>query len=96
MIRRIPGPLRRRDSRRAAVAGRQYNRLPRQERRRSIGIDINRSIRGNMSNARKFVPLSSAIAGGTVMRADGGLVWTGRSDTTHPTVSIPICRGLMR
>ena len=49
-----------------------------------------------MSNTRKFIPLQSAIAAWTVVRVDGVLFGMGRSDTAHPTVSFPICRGLTR
>ena len=49
-----------------------------------------------MSNARNFIPFQSAIAAWAVVRADGSLTGTGRSDMTHSTVPFPIYRGLMR
>ena len=52
--------------------------------------------RVNMSNTRNPIPLLSAIAGWTVLRADGGLLSRGRSDMASPTVSFPIYRGLTR
>jgi len=48
-----------------------------------------------MSDTRKLTPLQSAIAAWTVERV-GGLVCTGRSGMTHPTVPFPIYRGLTR
>lgn len=51
----------------------------------------------SMSNApRNFSPLLSAIAGWTVLRADGGLLRGGRSDMASPTVLLPIYRGHTR
>jgi hypothetical protein len=49
-----------------------------------------------MSNAHPILPLQSAIAGWTVVRADGGLDGTWRSDMMHATVPFPIYRGLTR
>jgi hypothetical protein len=52
-----------------------------------------------MSNTRNQLPLLSAIAGGTVLRADGGFPSWGRSDmATHCqlTVLLPIYRGHTR
>ena len=53
-----------------------------------------------MSNTRNQLPLLSAIAGGTVLRADGGFLRGGRSDmATHlPTLTVllPIYRGHTR
>jgi len=49
-----------------------------------------------MFNARTFIPLSPAVAAGTVARVDGSLLCTWQPDIAHPTVSFPICRGVMR
>jgi len=49
-----------------------------------------------MSNTRNQLPLLSAIAGGTVLRADGGFPSWGRSDMASPTVLLPIYRGHTR
>ena len=48
-----------------------------------------------MSNTRNHIPLLSAIAGGTVLRADGVPSWD-RSDMASPTVLLPIYRGHTR
>jgi hypothetical protein len=48
-----------------------------------------------MSNTRNQLPLLSAIAGGTVLRAVGFPSW-GRSDMASPTVLLPIYRGHTR
>ena len=49
-----------------------------------------------MSNTRNQLPLLSAIAGGTVLRADGGFPSGSRSDMASPTVLLPIYRGHTR
>ena len=49
-----------------------------------------------MSSARNFIPIQSAIAAWTVVRAGGSLMGTGRSDITHTTVPYPIYRRLTR
>ena len=48
-----------------------------------------------MSNTRNHIPLLSAIAGGTVLRAGGFPSWS-RSDMASPTVLLPIHRGHTR
>ena len=50
---------------------------------------------GPMFDARSFLPLSSAIAGGTGTRV-GGLLSIGVPDMAHRTASFPICRGVLR
>ena len=49
-----------------------------------------------MSNTRNQLPLLSAIAGGTVLRTDGGFPSWGRPDMASPTVLLPIYRGHTR
>jgi hypothetical protein len=88
--------LRSRDSRRESVAGWSRCGLPRVALRRSIVTINTSSPRVPMSNTRNISPLLSAIAGGTVLRAEGGLLSRGRSDMASPTVSFPIYRGLTR
>ena len=49
-----------------------------------------------MFTMRNQLPLLSAIAGGTVLRTDGGFPSWGRSDMASPTVLLPIYRGHTR
>jgi len=49
-----------------------------------------------MYDARNPLPLTSAIAGGTVARAGGSLLGRGLPDMAHRTASFPIRRGVPR
>ena len=49
-----------------------------------------------MHNAHNYIPLSSAIAVGTVVRFDGRHLCSWQPDMAHPTASFPIYRGLTR
>ena len=49
-----------------------------------------------MFDARNFLPLSSAIAGGTGARVGGRLPIIGVPGMAHRTASFPICRGVLR
>jgi hypothetical protein len=49
-----------------------------------------------MINARNFIPLSPALAAGTVTRVGGSLLSIGAPDMAHRAVSFPICRGVTR
>ena len=49
-----------------------------------------------MFDARNSLPLSSAVAGGTVARVGGSRRMIGGPRMAHPTASFPICRGSLR
>jgi len=49
-----------------------------------------------MSDTRNHFPLSSALAGGTVLRALGGILILGMPDMAPRTASFPIYRGVTR
>ena len=49
-----------------------------------------------MFDARNFLPLSSAIAGGTGTRVGGSLLSIGVPDMAHRTAPFPIYRGILR
>ena len=49
-----------------------------------------------MFDARNSLPLSSAVAGGTVARVGGSLRMIGVPGMAHPTASFPIYRGSLR
>ena len=49
-----------------------------------------------MIDTRKLLPLSSAVAGGTGARVDGGLRMIGVPGMAHRTASYPIYRGILR
>jgi hypothetical protein len=49
-----------------------------------------------MFDARKFIPLSSALADGTAARAGGSLLTIGVPGMAHRIASFPIYRGVLR
>jgi hypothetical protein len=49
-----------------------------------------------MFNARKFIPLSSAVAGETVVRVGDSRTSWGGIDMAHRTASFPIYRDVLR
>jgi hypothetical protein len=49
-----------------------------------------------MHNAHKYIPLSSAIAAGTVVRVDGSHLCTWQPYMMLRTAPFPIYRGLTR
>ena len=49
-----------------------------------------------MFDARKFIPLSSAVADETAVRVGGSLLSIGEPGMAHRTASFPIYRGVMR
>jgi hypothetical protein len=51
---------------------------------------------GTMFDARKFLPLSSAVAGETAVRFGGNLLSIGVPGMAHRTASYPIYRGVLR
>jgi len=89
-------PLRARDRRRFPPGELRRRQLRRIVGRRNIHIVRTRSKQGNMSNTRKFTPLSSAVAGGTVVRVDNGFAQWGGAGMAHRTASFPIYRGVLR
>ena len=49
-----------------------------------------------MFNARNYLPLPAAFAGGTVTRVGGSLLGTGAPDMAHRTAPFAIHRGVKR
>ena len=49
-----------------------------------------------MFDAHNFLPLSSAVAGGTVARVGGSLRMIGVPGMAHPTAPLPIYRRSLR
>ncbi|MEO8305594.1 MAG: hypothetical protein ABI724_15890 [Betaproteobacteria bacterium] len=49
-----------------------------------------------MFNARTHIPLSSALAGETALRARGSILNPGLPDMAQRTASFPIYRGVTR